>query len=69
MTCRGMVIDPADEDDGETQDEREDRRRQVPECKPQLASRTDRVRRRNLDVDDEQRERDSKDSIAKGFEP
>ena len=53
-----MVIDPCDENDDETQDEHEDRRHEVPECKPQLASGADRIRRRNLDVDDEQCECD-----------
>ena len=64
-----VVIDPGDEDDGKTQHEREDRWPEMPEGKPQLASGANPFRRRDLDVDDQERECDGKDAIAEGLEP
>src|SRR5262245_9707210 len=64
-----MVIDPRDQDDGETQHESEDRWSEMPEGEPQLTSRTDLFRRRDPDVDDQQRKRDGKDAVAENLEP
>src|SRR5215469_4645643 len=64
-----MVIDPGDEDDGKTQHESEERWSKMAEGKPQLASRTNAFRRRDLDVDDQERKRDGKDAIAENLEP
>src|SRR6516165_6381513 len=64
-----MMIDPCDEDDGKAQGEREERWAEMAEGKPQLPSRTDVFRRRNLDVDDQERKRDGKNAIAKNLEP
>src|SRR5258706_5012591 len=64
-----MVIARGDQDDGKPQHEREDRWSQMPEGKPQLASGANPFRRRDLDVDDQERERDGKDAIAESLEP
>ena len=64
-----MVIDLGDEDDGKTQQEREDRRPDVPEGKSQLPSGADPFRHRNPDIDDEKRQRNGEDAIAESFEP
>src|SRR5262249_44795469 len=61
--------DPGDEDDGETQHERKKRWPEMPEGKPQLTSGANPFRRRDLDVDDQERERDGKDGIAESLEP
>jgi len=41
----------------------------MPEGKPQLTSSANLLRRRDLDVDDQERERDGKDAIAERLEP
>src|SRR5258705_4931995 len=64
-----MVIDPGDQDDGKTQHEREDRWPEMPEGKPQLTSGANPFRRRDLDVDDQERERDGKNAIAESLKP
>ena len=66
---RRMVVDPRDQDDGETQHERDERWREVRERTPQVASAADDCGRWNLDVDDQQCESDGEYPIAEGFEP
>ena len=63
------MIDPGDEDDGKTQHEREDPGPEMPERTPQLTSGADPTGRRDFDVDDQERERDGKDTIAERLEP
>src|SRR5262245_7440624 len=64
-----MVIHPGDEDDRKTQDEREDRWPETLQCEPQLAIAAHPFRGRYLDVDDQERQGNGKDSVTESLEP
>ena len=64
-----VVVHPRDEDDDETQSQCEDFGAQMPKGAPQLGAAANTFHRGDLDVDDQQGQRDGEDPVAEGFKP